>query len=168
MSLKHCIIGIPTHFFLHFLASAYLFDTAATYPQLGIERMPLGGSLFHLDRNGLSKRQDAGTDFGADCGGDAACTTTWHCCECRFADESWVGASDRSPKEDPPTGEPKDKPPPTPKNDPVDPLGKLHCEPIPPIQPKDAHEENVKLTAKYFCDYYASSDDQDLANLPIA
>lgn len=154
-------MGVLTHSFFFFLTFAYLFNAATTYPQLGIKRTSLGESHFALDRN-LLKRQERGADLGADCEGDTACVTTPSGCECHFADESRVNIRDETYEEDAPPEEPNNEPPPPPQNDPVDPPGKLRCEPTPVSKPKDAHEHKVRLAVNHFCDNFASTLHHDL------
>lgn len=163
-------MGVITQSFILFLASMSFFKTASTSSHFGMERMPLGGSLIVLDRVELSKRQDGDVGLGADCGGDPLCTTTSYGCECRYADESWVSElpTEEQPQPDEPAPEPAPPSPSPPKNEPLDPPGKLQCEPTPSGKYKDSHEKKVKMAAENFCKNYASSEDQDAAQLPIA
>lgn len=62
---------------------------AFAYPDYAAQRIPLGGSLFHLEPLKFEARADAG-DLGSDCGGDPDCITTDWGCQCGFTDGSWI------------------------------------------------------------------------------
>lgn len=153
--------------FVSILTLACISGTARAYTQIGMERMPLGGSLFILDRRDIAKRQDGNTDLDTPCGEDSACSPTEYGCECHFADESWIDFSEDPPAEVAEPEEPAESPPPT-QIGPIDPPGNLQCQPSPTGNIIDSHSDKVSVAAKGFCSEFASSKDQDPAKMPIS
>ena len=70
----------------------------------GIERIPLGGSVFQLKARLLESRDDKGSD----CDVDPDCSLVDWGCQCGFIDGSWIDiASSAAPIPSPtPTGSP--------------------------------------------------------------
>ena len=70
----------------------------------GVERIPLGGSVFQLEARPLESRDDKGSD----CDVDPDCSPVDWGCQCGFTDGSWIDvASSAAPTPSPtPTGSP--------------------------------------------------------------
>lgn len=108
-----------------------------------------------LDRIEHSKRQDGGVDFLTYCKGNPACT---------------IPRPAESPASHLPTEESAPANTPVPSGwevEPVDPPGKLQCEPV-PEKYFDSHQKYLEMAAEYFCLEHAHFQDRDPEYMPIA
>lgn len=121
------ITGTMAPFLLPFVFLLGTVSFISASVDFGAQRLPKGGALFSLTSRHLLTPRDG----LADCGGDPDCTPQSWGCQCGFADDSWIAASDPSvPGSGPPAISSSSPPPPPSSTPPPAPSPTTSGEPV--------------------------------------